>query len=66
MPEYKSDVFHNIPIKRGQSRGLRSSLLSKFFGSHIDASGQLTNEKIVGYFKGQLCIEDNDKKCIDL
>ena len=46
--------FCNIPIKRGQSRGLKKSWLSMFSADKTDESGQVSNEKEVGYFKGRI------------
>ncbi len=42
--------FFTIPIKRGQSRGLKKSWFS-FGAPKQDAAGQITNEKEVGKFK---------------
>ena len=45
--------FLSVPIKRGQSRGLKKSWFS-FGADKTDESGQVSNEKQVGYFKGRI------------
>mmetsp|Transcript_17730 Transcript_17730/g.2911 ORF Transcript_17730/g.2911 Transcript_17730/m.2911 type:complete len:84 (-) Transcript_17730:1260-1511(-) len=54
IPLEKSDYiekspFQQFPIVKGQNRGLDSSL-SK--GDRVDISGNKSNIKIAGYFKG--------------
>jgi hypothetical protein len=55
-------VFKNIDIIRGQSRGLKSqsALMSLFGNEKKDETGNVTNEKSVGYFKGFVEVA-NDK-----
>jgi len=48
------DPFIRIPIKRGQARGLSKSWFNIFSDDKVDESGSVTNEKIVGYFKGRI------------
>jgi len=48
------DPFIKIPVKRGQSRGLQKSWFSFFSEDKVDESGEVTNEKVVGYFKGRV------------
>ena len=50
------DPFIKIPVKRGQSRGLQKSWFSFFSEDKVDESGEITNEKVVGYFKGRVKI----------
>ena len=45
--------FINVDIKRGQSRGLKKSWFS-FGNDKTDESGQISNEKVVGQFKGRI------------
>ena len=42
------DPFVKIPVKRGQSRGLRKSWFTFFSDDKVDESGEVTNEKVVG------------------
>ena len=46
--------FINIDIRRGQSRGLKKSWFSFFSSDKEDESGEVTNEKVVGQFKGRI------------
>lgn len=46
--------FINVDVKRGQSRGLSKSWFSLFSSDKIDESGEVTNEKVVGQFKGRI------------
>jgi len=48
------DPFIKIPIKRGQSRGLTKSWFSFFSEDKVDESGEISNEKTVGFFKGRV------------
>lgn len=48
------EPFVKIPIKRGQSRGLTKSWFSFFTPDKVDESGEVSNEKVVGYFKGRV------------
>jgi len=52
----KDEPFVKIPIRRGQSRGLQKSWFSFFSDDKVDESGEVTNEKVVGYFKGRVKI----------
>ena len=56
--------FLSVDIKRGQSRGLSKSWFSWGSSDKIDESGQLTTEKVVGYFKGRIKVfnEKDEKK----
>ena len=51
---FPSMPFLSVPIKRGQSRGLKKSWFSVFGADKTDESGQVSNEKQVGYFKGRI------------
>jgi hypothetical protein len=46
--------FHEEKISRGQQRGLKKGFLSGIFGDNenTDSTGQISNIKEVGYFKG--------------
>lgn len=57
-----TEPFRNIDIKRGQSRGLSKSWFSLFSADKEDDSGQVTNEKIVGKFKGRIRIYNREEK----
>ena len=46
--------FLKIPVMRGQSRGLQKSWFSWSSDTIEDESGELSNEKQVGYFKGKI------------
>ena len=50
----ENEPFRNIDIKRGQSRGLKKSWFSFFSADKEDESGEVTNEKVVGSFKGRI------------
>jgi len=50
------DPFVKIPIKRGQSRGLTKSWFSFLSEDKVDESGEVSNEKTVGFFKGRIKI----------
>jgi len=52
------DPFIKIPIKRGQSRGLSKSWFSFIVPDKLDDSGEVSNEKTVGYFKGRITIKN--------
>jgi len=54
--------FHRFDIKRGQSRGLKKSWLSFLAPPKLDESGQVTNEKVVGYFKGRISVYNEARK----
>ena len=56
-----NEPFRNINIKRGQSRGLSKSWFSMFTADQEDESGQVTNEKIVGKFKGRIRIYNKEE-----
>ena len=55
------DPFIKIPIKRGQSRGLSKSWFSFIIPDKLDESGEVSNEKVVGYFKGRIKITNHDE-----
>jgi hypothetical protein len=57
-------VFENVPITRGQQRGLKKSLLSDLFKKKKeDESGEISTKKVVGYFKGRVrCYNEQDAK----
>ena len=54
--------FLSIPIKRGQSRGLKKSWFSFFSTEQQDESGQVTDEKQVGYFKGRIKVVNEEEE----
>lgn len=55
--------FQKYDLKKGQSRGLSAGLFSGLFGgSKTDASGQVTNEKVVGVFKAVIQVEGREEK----
>jgi hypothetical protein len=54
--------FHTSDIVRGQSRGLGGGFFSMFKKTRTDDSGMVTNQKIVGMFKGRISIENKDEK----
>lgn len=54
--------FLNYPIKRGQSRGLKKSWTSMFGAEKTDASGEVTNEKEVGFFKGRIKVYNDQEE----
>ena len=51
---FPSMPFLKIPVMRGQSRGLQKSWFSWSSDAVEDESGELSNEKQVGYFKGKI------------
>ena len=53
--------FLSVPIKRGQSRGLKKSWFS-FGAEKTDESGQVSNEKIVGSFKGRIRVYNDEEE----
>lgn len=55
------DPFIKIPVKRGQSRGLSKSWFSFIVPDKLDESGEVSNEKIVGYFKGRVKITNQEE-----
>lgn len=55
------EPFISIPIKRGQARGLSKSWFSIFSDDKVDESGEVTNEKIVGYFKGRVRVINEEE-----
>lgn len=55
------EPFIRIPIKRGQSRGLSKSWFSSLVDDKVDESGSVTNEKIVGYFKGRVRVVNEEE-----
>lgn len=54
--------FLRIPIKRGQSRGLKKSWFTMFSDDKVDESGQVSNEKEVGYFKGRIKVSNEEEE----
>ena len=56
------EPFVRIPIKRGQSRGLSKSWFSFFSDDKVDESGEVTNEKVVGYFKGRVKVINKEEQ----
>lgn len=56
------DPFIKVPIKRGQSRGLTKSWFSFLSADKVDESGEVTNEKIVGYFKGRVKVRNTEEE----
>ena len=51
--------FHTSDVIRGQSRGLSKGFFSwGFLAKKTDESGQVSNQKVVGKFKGRLNIEN--------
>ena len=59
---FPKEPFLNVPIKRGQSRGLKKSWFN-FGGDKTDESGSVSNEKIVGSFKGRIRVyNDTEEK----
>lgn len=55
------EPFIKIPIKRGQSRGLTKSWFSFFTPDKVDESGEVTNEKVVGFFKGRIKVANSEE-----
>jgi len=55
------EPFIRIPIKRGQSRGLQKSWFSFIAPDKVDESGEVSNEKIVGYFKGRVRVSNAEE-----
>ena len=66
--ENNKDLFPNQPfisvnIKRGQSRGLKKSMFGGLFGADkTDESGEVSNERVVGYFKGRIKVANDDEE----
>lgn len=58
---FPKEPFLNVPIKRGQSRGLKKSWFN-FGGDKTDESGSVSNEKIVGSFKGRIRVYNDDEE----
>jgi hypothetical protein len=54
--------FHTSNIIRGQSRGLSKGWFSFFKKTITDESGEISNQKIVGLFKGRINIENKEEK----
>jgi hypothetical protein len=61
--EYMSEPtpFEEYMLKKGQSRGASKSMFS-FGASKEDESGEATTEKIMGKFKGVICIDSAKEK----
>lgn len=54
--------FHTVDICRGQSRGLSKGWFSFFTKTQTDESGEISNKKVVGQFKGRINIENKEEK----
>jgi len=59
--EHNSDlfgekVFTSVDIVRGQSRGLKKSWWNVFSAQQTDESGESSDKKKVGYFKGRISV----------
>jgi hypothetical protein len=60
---FPKKAFHTSDIIRGQSRGLSKGFFSwGFLAKKTDESGEATNLKTVGMFKGRLNIENIKEK----
>ena len=61
---FSEKVFTSIDIFRGQSRGLSKSWFNIFSRDQEDESGEVTNKKKVGYFKGRINVynEEDEKE----
>lgn len=55
------EPFITIPVKRGQSRGLSKSWFTFFEDDKVDESGEVSNEKVVGYFKGRVRVTNHEE-----
>ena len=58
---FSKNVFTNIDIKRGQSRGVEKSWFS-FGGGQQDESGQESTIRTIGTFKGTIEIFNTERK----
>ena len=47
---------------KGQSRGLSKSWFSFITPDKLDESGEVSNEKVVGFFKGRVIVSNADEK----
>ena len=56
---FPKPIFYNIDIKRGQSRGVEKSW---FGGGDQDESGQESNIRVVGKFKGVIDIYNKERR----
>lgn len=56
------EPFISIPVKRGQSRGLTKSWFSFLAADKVDESGEVTNEKTVGFFKGRVKVTNAEER----
>ena len=55
--------FNAYELKRGQSRGIKKGgLFSMFKSKKQDASGQVSTEQVVGFFKGIIEVESKEDK----
>ena len=55
--------FLKVEIKRGQSRGLQKSSWFSWGSTQVeDESGQVSNEKVVGFFKGRIKITNPEEE----
>ena len=59
---FPKSPFHTSEIIRGQSRGLKKSFFSFLSKDKTDDSGQVTNLKTVGLFKGRVNVENKEEK----
>lgn len=51
---FSDPVFTRVEVMRGQSRGLKKSWFSIFAAQQMDESGESTDKKRVGFFKGRI------------
>jgi len=54
--------FLRYDVVRGQSRGLNKGFFSFFSRPKTDESGEITNKKSVGFFKGRVTVENKEDK----
>lgn len=57
---FNEKVFTSVDIYRGQSRGLSKSWFNIFSRDQEDESGQVTDKKKVGYFKGRISVTNEE------
>ena len=58
---FPKQPFINVDIKRGQSRGLKKSWFN-FGAEKTDESGSVSNEKVVGSFKGRIKVYNDEEE----
>ena len=57
----KSEAFYKAEIKRGYVRGVKRGLLDTLFTkAKKDESGMDSTEKVIGWFKGHVSIENQE------